>query len=109
MNVSTQESKQFDTSLNSNFHLYKQEQVNLQQCREKIVQFVDELNEKDASIREYKSSIQTSTRYISRLENINVGLKDNLMEEQGMKKKLELENRELKLKLEKIRKETGEK
>ena len=109
MSIITQGPGRFDNSLDSMLDMYKQEQQNLKQCRERIVQFVDELNQKDANIREYKSSIQTSTRYINRLETVNVGLQDNLIEERAKTKSLEDENRELKIELEKLKKEAREK
>ena len=82
------------------FSLYKQEQTNLQQCREKIRELMDELGQKDTKIREYESTIKSSTRYINRLESINVELQDQLIEEKTQTKSLEIENGELKLKLE---------
>lgn len=105
----TQRPGRFDASLDGMLDMYKQEQQNLKQCREKIVQFVDELNQKDATIREQESSIQTSTRYINRLETVNVGLKDDLIEERAKTKSLEDENRKLKIELEKLRREASEK
>ena len=109
MSIITQGPGRFDHSLDSMLYMYKQEQQNLKQCREKIVQFVDELNQKDDSIREYKSSLQTSTRYINRLEKVNVGLKDDLIEERVKTKSLEDEKRELKIELEKLKGEASKK
>ena len=103
MSTITQRPTLFDSSLNSVVDLYKQEQRNLINCRERIVQFVDELKEKDATILEYKTSTETSKRYINRLENINIRFKDDLVEEKTNTKKLEKENRELKLELERLK------
>ena len=92
----------FDISLDSIVNLYKQEQENLKKCREIIIQFEEELAEKDSNIRKSKSLIGTSTRYINRLESVNVGLRDNLIEERTKTKSLEEENRELKLELKRL-------
>ena len=85
---------------NNMFSLYKQEQNNLEQCREKIRELMGELSLKDTKIRDYEASIKSSTRYINRLESVNVELKDQLIEEKKKTKSLEIENVELNLKLE---------
>ena len=109
MELATLEPIYLNKSLNSKLLLYKQEQKNLKQCREKIIEFADELNVKDAIIRNYEASTETSTRYISRLESVNVGLKDQLIEEKTKTKSLEIEHGQLKLELEKLRQNIGDK